>query len=317
MTAYRVASGRDAAERFPIARRKPLRAFPMVFGGAGVVGGFAAVLTIAELASPTGTSILVPVGIGALGAAAVAAVAARNLRRTTCEATSDALLFRVPEWFGFRAREHRIPWVALTRATADYPRDRPVLRLRFSGREIAVPTGAFTSRPEVVASRIRRFRAYGAAGLRASDAEIDAHASRFAEPRDLSIDDPWSETAALRCEFDGLRYGLTSRDEHRVPWADVSCAHVVTRVPGLDDVVQVELADGNVLDVRIRPGIGREDLASLLAPRFIGGDQKERSLLDAPEPDDRPYFEAPDVVAKHSKNANKKRRRAVAASDPD
>lgn len=316
MTAYRLGAGSGAGP-FLLARRKPLRAFPGAFGAVAVVVGFALAVTVAELASPSGASVALPIGLGALAATAVAALVVRGLRRVALVATHDAMTARVPARLGFATRELVVPWVSMTRVAHAFGAGGPAIVVRFGGREVRLPTGAFTSRPEVIASRVRRFRAFAAAGLRAKPEEVDAHAARFTDARVLPEGGWWSPTRSLRLTREGIHFGSSFSIDELVPWADVCAAHVLEWVEGHPDVLQVELADGNVLDVEPRSGLGREELAALLAPRVVARG-RERSMLDAPEPDDRKYYEAPpeeDVVAAVRRTSKRKRRRAVSASD--
>lgn len=315
MTAYRLGAGAGAGP-FVLARRKPLRAFPGVFGGLAIVVGFAAAVVIGELASPTGASIGLPIGIGSIAATLLLAVVVRSLRRVSFVATNDAMTVRVPARWGLTTRELVVPWVSITRVGHAYGSRGPAIVLRFGGREVHLPMGAFTARPEVIASRVRRFRAFAGAGLRPKQEEIDAHAARFAERRVLPEGSWSSPTRWLSLSKEGIHVGSSFSVDVLVPWSDVCAAHVVEWVSGLPDVLQVELVDGRVLDVEPRSGLGREELAALLAPRFVPLGGRERSMLDPPEPDDRKYYEAPlDVAEPAPRASKKKRRRAVAASD--
>jgi hypothetical protein len=159
-----------------------------------------------------------------------------------------------------------VAMIALASSGARQPITAVVVKR--DGASALLLADAFQLRPEVIARRIRRFRDEGAAGLRASADEIEAHRARFTGERDLSAG--WlREASVLRLSAAGIRAGRRESSAKLHPWEDVVAAHVLPTVHLLPDVVEVELVDGRAIHVRPRAGMSRVDLAKLLAPRWV------------------------------------------------
>lgn len=215
-----------------------------------------------------------------------------NFKATRFTATDAGLDAQTVTRFGGRAPPLSLPWSAFvgaspaylgmsgteiaihvaasftTTAAADSPPTPAVRVVTGTGTETIV-TMAFRARPEVVARRLERFKALGGAGLRATAAQIEAHRAKFDAPRDLTHGWFGFEACFLRLEREGIRVGRSEARARLVPWEDVSCAYALRYVYGLPDVLQIELVSGDVIDVRPRPGMLRDELAPLLAPRWV------------------------------------------------
>lgn len=288
---YVIAARRSSASAYA------LLALPVLFGGI-LAACFA-------LRVPPDIRLLLAGVFGTLCALAMALMARliANFKATRFVATEARFDVQTVTRFGGRAPPLSLPWASFHRASAAYlgmsgtdiaihvaaslttssPADSPptpAVRLATSGGTATIVTMAFRARPEVVARRLERFKAAGPAGLRATPAQIDAHRARFHAPRDLTHG--WFGFAAcfLRLERDGIRVGRSEARARLVPWEDVSSAYALPYVYGLPDVLQIELVNGDVIDVRQRPGMLREELAPLLAPRWVDQQGQEHGKID-------------------------------------
>lgn len=192
-------------------------------------------------------------------------------------------------WSAFRgARSHRrgpsdreVAVRALSGGRGPRPTGSTILRVRLDDRLVDVPVNPFRADAEVIAARLKRVSKLGIQSLKPDPAEVSAQSARFRQPVDLpSTWWPWA-TRHVRLTEHGLEYGRFDSRRSIIPWERIVCAHV------LDEKVQLELSDGDALDVRARGGGSRADLAERLAPRVsveeTGRDGKpvrrERAIL--------------------------------------
>ncbi|MFO0618447.1 MAG: hypothetical protein U0414_37985 [Polyangiaceae bacterium] len=155
----------------------------------------------------------------------------------------------------------------------------PAVVIEVGRGEVTLPTADFRMRPEVIARRLDRFVRHGPDGLFATSGEIEAHAARFASPIDL--EDASAKDGCRAVTREGLLVDVGAGKTKLHRWHEIVCAHVVPTLPAYPDAVQVELANGECVDVRPRRGCSLERLAALLAPRWVGADGVERTALDA------------------------------------